>query len=117
MERRYEVKRGLLNGLIGVLTCCVAGAPAVAADQPNAPAGMIGHTDPATGAIVKEAAPGSAPLVMNPAELNARSTSHQGLTEQMGTESGGGVMIDLKGRFQSPLIGSIGPDGKPRMGH
>jgi hypothetical protein len=30
---------------------------------------------------------------------------------------GGGVRIDLQGRFQSPLIGTIGTDGKVKIEH
>ena len=30
---------------------------------------------------------------------------------------GGGVKVDLQGRFQSPLVGTIDADGKVKMQH
>jgi hypothetical protein len=78
---------------------------------------MILHIDPKTGAVRNDPAPGTQPLVLSPAEREAASTSHEGLTEKPGTEPGGGVMLDLKGRFRSPLIGTIDETGKLRIQH
>jgi len=75
------------------------------------------YIDPQTGAIRPDAAPGTTPLEMGPQERNAFSTSHQGLVQIPGTEPGGGVKLDLQGRFQSPLIGTVGTDGKVKIEH
>ncbi len=78
---------------------------ATAAPDAAAPgqAGQWIHIDPNTGARV--AAPATAP-----APHPAFSTSHQGLVER--TAPGGGVMVDLQGRFRSAASATVGPDGK-----
>jgi hypothetical protein len=78
---------------------------------------MTIHVDPQTGAILKEPAPGTVPLPLTPQLQNALSTSHQGLVEAPGAVPGGGVKLDLQGRFQSPLIVTIDSDGKVTMQH
>ena len=93
--------------------------PAVtpAAAVPGGGAGVMIYIDPKTGRLLKEPAPGTVPLAVSPALDNARSTSHQGLVEVPSPVPGGGVKLDLQGRFQSPLIGTIDADGKVRMHH
>jgi hypothetical protein len=83
---------------------------------PAAASGMTIHIDPQTGALTKEAAP-TAPLSLSPAEQNAFSTSHQGLVETPSPVPGGGVMIDLQGRFQHPLSATIDDAGKLTIRH
>jgi hypothetical protein len=129
----------LLAGLFGIAGCvAVAGPPAFAADSqpivlaqaqsgsgvsaPQPPpaagnAGMRVHIDPKTGAILRQPAPGSVPLTLTPMDQNAMSTSHEGLVEVPNPVPGGGVKLDLQGRFQSPLIATIGPDGKVTVQH
>ena len=113
----------LLSGLIGL-----AGIVAPASAQnatPNSPgqpapagtSGIIVHIDPQTGAILKEPAPGTVPLQLTPKETAAMSTSHEGLAEVPSAVPGGGVKVDLQGRFRSPLIANVGPDGKVRLQH
>jgi hypothetical protein len=80
-------------------------------------AGMMIYIDPQTGAILKEPAPGTMPLQLTPALQNAISTSHQGLVEVPSAVPGGGVKVDLRGRFQSPLLVTIDANGKARMQH
>jgi hypothetical protein len=98
-------------------------APSAAAPPPSggaAPQGAPGfkvHIDPQTGRLLKEAAPGSVPLQLSPREQNARSTSQQGLREIPSPVPGGGVKVDLQGRFRSPLIATIDANGKVRMQH
>jgi hypothetical protein len=84
---------------------------------PGRAPGMMIHIDPTTGAILKEPAPGTVPLQLTPQLQNALSTSHQGLVETPGTVPGGGVKVDLQGRFQSPLVVTIDADGKVKMQH
>jgi hypothetical protein len=43
--------------------------------------------------------------------------SGEGLTEKPSTVEGGGVELDLQGRFRSPRTATIGPDGKVHIGH
>lgn len=84
---------------------------------PEAAPGLRIHIDPKTGAILREPAPGTVPLLLTPQEQNALSTSHEGLVQVPSQVPGGGVKLDLQGRFQSPLIGTIGADGKVKLQH
>lgn len=43
--------------------------------------------------------------------------SGEGLTEKSSAVEGGGVQVDLEGRFRSPRTATIGPDGKVHIGH
>jgi hypothetical protein len=70
-------------------------------------AGQWIHVDPQTGRRVAPPAPSTAIPLAHP----AFSTSHQGLVER--PSPGGGVMVDLQGRFRSGATAAIGPDGKP----
>jgi hypothetical protein len=129
----------LLTSLLGVTTCFVmAGGPAFSGEgspqtgagtsvgQPpdeKAPAvperasGMTVYIDPQTGAILQEPAPGTVPLELTPQERNALSTSHEGLVEVPSPVPGGGVKLDLQGRFQNPLIVTIDPNGRVKTQH
>jgi hypothetical protein len=78
---------------------------------------MTIYIDPQTGEIRSDPAPGTVPLQLNPQQQNAFSTSHQGLVEVPSTEPGGGVKLDLQGRFQSPLIVTIDKNGKLKTRH
>ena len=92
-----------------------AGASQPPAAVPKGAAGMIIYIDPQTGAILNEPAPGTVPLQLTPKLQNALSTSHQGLVET--PAAGGGVKIDLQGRFQSPLVATIDANGNLRIQH
>jgi len=92
-----------------------AGASQLPAAVPTGAAGMIIYIDPQTGAILSEPAPGTMPLQLTPTLPNALSTSHQGLMET--PAAGGGVKIDLQGRFQSPLAATIDANGNLRIQH
>jgi hypothetical protein len=124
--------RGLLTSLLGVAACFAmtarpafpqegasvpqpsAGKPAAA---PTGASGMTVYIDPRTGAILKEPAPGTLPLQLTPQLRDALSTSHQGLVEVPSPVPGGGVKVDLQGRFQSPLVVTIDPEGKIKTQH
>jgi hypothetical protein len=84
---------------------------------PEGASGMKGFIDPQTGAIRPDPAPGTTPLELTPQERNAASTSHQDLVQVPSSEPGGGVKLDLRGRFQSPLMGTIDANGKLKMQH
>jgi hypothetical protein len=92
-----------------------AGASQPPPAVPEAAAGMIVYLDPQTGALRHAPAPGTVPLQLTPALQNAVSTSHQGLVET--PAAGGGVKVDLQGRFQSPLVATIDAHGNLSMQH
>jgi hypothetical protein len=88
-----------------------------AAEVPAGASGMTIYIDPQTGAILKKPAPGTVPLQLTPELQNALSTSHDGLVEVPSSVPGGGVKVDLRGRFQSPLLGTIDAHGKTKIQH
>jgi hypothetical protein len=113
-----KLTRRVLPALIGALACSVSALPQAYSDTPAATrseSGMVVYVDPQTGVVRSEPAPGTVPLQLTPQERNALSTSHEGLVEV--PLPGGGHKLDLQGRFQSPLIGTMGPDGKLRIQH
>lgn len=79
--------------------------------------GMLIYIDPQTGALLREPAPGTVPLQLTPAFQDAVSTSHQGLVEVPSPAPGGGVSVNLQGRFQSPLFVTTDANGKVRIQH
>jgi hypothetical protein len=78
---------------------------------------MVIYIDPQTGAIRNTPTPGTVPVQLTPQLQNALSTSHQGLTESPNPVPGGGVKVDLQGRFQSPLVATIDANGKLKVQH
>lgn len=84
---------------------------------PSHAAGLRVYIDPQTGAFLPEPAPGTVPLRLTPELQNAFSTSHQGLVEVPSAVPGGGFKLDLRGRFQSPLLATIDANGKVKMQH
>ncbi len=109
-----------LSGLLGIAASfSVAVAPAASAGETAPPpsAGLTVHVDPQTGRILAAPAPGTQPLELSQDLQNALSTSHEGLKEAPGTEPGGGMKLDLKGRFQSPMLATTDVEGKTRVQH
>ena len=120
MTRRPTRQAVSRRFLIAACACLlVAAGPASADDQgaSKLAPGMIIHIDPQTGAILEGPAPGSVPMQMTPDLANALSTSHQGLQETPSPVLGGGVIVDLQGRFLSPLVGTIDADGNLKIQH
>jgi len=128
--------RTLLTYLLGFATCFALGSQVSSGqaqmrsgasdsqrdEQPaqvttEGASGIKIYIDPQTGAILREPAPGTAPLQLTPELRNALSTSHQGLAEGPSAVPGGGFKVDLQGRFQSPLVGTIDANGKVMMQH
>jgi hypothetical protein len=126
--------RGLLTSLFGLAASLVAVGPVFAAEDsassgqtqspvgkpeaaPEGTAGLRVYVDPQTGAVRRDPAPGTVPLQLTPQEQRALSTSHEGLVPVPNPVPGGGIKLDLQGRFQSPLIGTIDANGKLRMQH
>ena len=135
MERctpRNEVKQRILIGLLAASAYLVVVAqPAFPGDSqpahseqteraaavPGSTSGVTIHIDPQTGTILKGPAPGAVPLQLSPAVQNALSTSHQGLAEVPSPFHGGGVKVDLQGRFRSPSLATIDSNGNVRILH
>jgi hypothetical protein len=87
-----------------------SGEKGTAATAVQPAAGMRVFVDPQTGKVV-------APPPGTPAESQAPdlSTSSEGLTETR--LPGGGAKVDLQGRFQTPLVATVGADGKVSIDH
>jgi hypothetical protein len=102
--------------LAAVAVCLVAAVMALTlplgAERPATPATAgepVAHTagytiqiDPSTGKLL-EPWPNDAPMVLNKELNNALSTSSEGLTEVASPVAGGGVMVDLQGRFRNTI--------------
>jgi hypothetical protein len=87
-----------------------------AANASKGTAAMRVYIDPKTGEVVEP--PAGAPAAELPkSQANALSTSVDRLEETPSPMPGGGVLLDLKGRFQSPLVATPGADGKITIQH
>jgi len=83
---------------------------------PEGAAAMRIYRDPQTGEV--GAPPAGAPSAEELESLgDAFSTSSQGLVETPSPVQGGGVKVDLQGRFRSPLVATQGADGKCSIQH
>lgn len=102
MHRRMALIALAWGSLVGIATA--EDAPGV---TPPPSASMRVHIDPGTGAIVPAPVAPQAPAQLPP----AASRSVQGLAER--PAPGGGVMLDLQGRFLSPVTATVTPDGAP----
>jgi hypothetical protein len=74
------------------------------------------YIDPETGEFTTPPAR-TVPATRTTAPPAAFSTSDEGLEERPSPVPGGGTMVDLKGRFQSPLTATIDGDGKTKIEH
>ena len=77
--------------------------------------GMRIYRDPVTGEFGDP--PVEAPAQVSVPPDDALSTSSEGLVETPSPVPGGGVMIDLQGRFRSPLIATQDAEGKITIQH
>lgn len=76
---------------------------------PEASAGYVVHIDEA-GNIVESGEP-IAPEAMTKDLTDALNQSSAGLVQQASPVPGGGVMVNLQGRFQSGFVATVGADG------
>ena len=74
-------------------------------------AGYKVHIDPVTGKITSPP-PGQVAPEQSAELQNSLSTSSEGLVEVQSPVAGGGIILDLKGRFQDAMVGTIEADGK-----
>ena len=106
---------GLLTIVIGDQQPASSEPPAqpVATTTAQATAGWRAYIDPETGELTDPPAGSAA----SQSEAAAFSTSHAGLRERPSPVPGGGMMVDLQGRFRSPLVATRGADGKLTIHH
>jgi hypothetical protein len=128
---KKKIARGLPLTVLGMAACLALSSLQARAEDasgarppagnsvavPGAAPGLMIYVDPRTGALLKEPAPGTLPLQVSPQFLNSLSTSHQGLVETPSAVPGGGVKVDLQGRFQSPMIATVDANGKLKIQH
>ena len=123
MPDRFEKKQTDSSALLGAVGAAVfltlSGAPAIAGDDGASVAapGIKVYVDPSTGKISDTPPPGQQGLTLSPAEQNAFSRSSQGLVEVPNSGPAGGMKVNLQGRFKSPLVATVGPDGKAQIKH
>jgi hypothetical protein len=86
------------------------------AEPTEKPPGIIVHIDPKTGEIIIPPARGLPGPVAQPS-ADAAKKSLAEPRETLSPVPGGGVMIDLDERFQTPLSVTIDADGKVRFQH
>lgn len=110
---------GVAGSLVAAQFASAADAVAQTLPETEQPVegGMVVYIDPITGEVLPNSAPGTTPLQLSPAEANAFSTSSVGLVEVPNAAPGGGVKIDLRGRFQNPFVGVVGADGRATARH
>ena len=85
--------------------------PAVAGEKA---AGIVVHIDPTTGEFLPEP---PATGVAEPPAAGAAKAPLPELYEVASPTPGGGVMIDLKGHFRTPLVATMDADGKVTLKH
>ena len=89
-------------------------SPETIEKEPSSPpaesSGMKVYIDPETGEFL-DSPPEKLPAEIQRADEEAISTSHEGLEEIKVDKPGGGVMIDLKGRFQHYQNATTDADG------
>ena len=83
------------------------------ADASDKAPGMVIHVDPATGKILP-APPSSGEIPQQAAKSQIPAPQ---LYEVPSPTPGGGIMVDLKGQFLTPLVATVGPDGKVTLEH
>jgi len=82
---------------------------------PEASAGMTVYVNPSTGRI--ETPPADVRAAMAAAARGVGITSAVGLQETPSPVPGGGIMVDLQGRFRIPLVATLNADGKLTIDH
>ena len=74
------------------------------------------YIDPETGEFTSPPAK-TVPTARTTAPSAAFSTSDEGLEEKPSPVPGGGTMVELKGRFRTPLTATIDSNGKIKIEH
>lgn len=113
-DKPYTAIEGAVNSTTG---------PAIGRDlneisisRPNADGVQKAYVDPESGERVGPPEH-DVPANAEPIEASALSESPEDLEEKPSPVNGGGMMIDLKNRFRSPISATIENNGKIKMGH
>jgi hypothetical protein len=75
--------------------------------------GLVAHIDPTTGEFLPEAPANS----ITPQRAEAAKAPAPHFNVVPSPTLGGGVMVDLQGHFQAPLVATMDADGKVTMKH
>jgi len=118
------MKRLLPLTLAAAVVCVVGAAIVISTVQADKPAVMAGddaatvnsagyivHFDPATGKVAAPSAT-STPIAFDEEWRNALSTSSEGLQVVPSPVKGGGIMVDLQGRFRNARVAVTDENGK-----
>ena len=117
---RYAVSTALLLSCAGVSAQTPENPPMISLPPTfvqMAGGGVLVYVDPKSGKYMNAGAPEAVPLTLSAQEINAMSTSGDGLHEVVDDALGNGVSIDLRGRFQNPLVTVIDAQGKAHVHH
>lgn len=83
---------------------------------PGKAAAQRAYIDPETGEFVTPPEPDVS--TANPSRsLSPPGSPAEKMEEESSPVPGGGIMVDLKGRFQNPLSATIEDNGKTKIGH
>ena len=93
-------------------TSTLVGASA-ASDESTGAAGYVVYIDPATGKFT-DSPQNASPIVFDAELQNALSTSSRGLRAEPNPGPGGGMRVDLQGRFQNVMFAVVDSDGHVR---
>ena len=85
-------------------------------ERPGETPGMRIYLDPGTGEVTTQP-PGSAATQSQKQALQTIKPAVTELYETASPTPGGGLMIELKEQFRSPLAASVGADGKVSLKH
>ena len=92
--------------------------PSTAPQAPKVSAGFKAYVDPVTGGPATGEGLDRPDDAMPPLELDAtHATSARGLREIASPEPGGGISVDLQGRFRIPLEATLAPERRPSIRH
>jgi hypothetical protein len=83
---------------------------------PNEYGTQKANVDPETGEWVSPSEH-DGPVDAEPVEASALNRSAEKMEEKPSPAPGGGMMIDLKGRFRSPIAATIESNGKTKIEH
>lgn len=121
MANNNKHSRPSLKLVLTAISCFIAPTSfgVLLADDTKAPVkepsnlapGMKVYIDPETGEFLKSPPPGAE---ISPVE---RTVAPPQLEQVESSEPGGGIGVNVKGRFQTPLKVTIDPQGKPVINH
>jgi hypothetical protein len=117
-----EMKHQILIPLVGIVIAFICTANAQADNQQDvrcvlggsAITGMVVHIDPNTGRPTSRPLPDQAADIASSLAARANRSS-QGLVEEVGPT--GGVRVNLRGRYRSPLVAVADTDGGVHVDH